>query len=193
MVFVGFMEGPWAVRYLDKERRAIKVSRNFAFSENEELEELQVMEVPGLEAEGENPQVSASKITPDTTGKTQETSAGFIHDNLNQTNEQNSWNLRARSTKINYRQMNDPLHKLITRKALDTPKIDESPNDSASLVIEQIILEKEFGFLVEEDCPKTVKEALDSEEGEHWKKAMEEEVENLKEMKTWTLKNLPED
>ena len=193
MVFVGFMEGPRAVRYWDKERRAIKVSRNFAFSENEELEELQVMEVPGLEAEGENPQVSASKITPDTTGKTQETSAGFIHDNLNQTNEQNSWNLHARSTKIDYRQMNDPLRKLITRKALDTPKINESPNDSASLAIKQIILEKEFGFLVKEDCPKTVKEALDSEEGEHWKKAMEEEVENLKEIKTWTLKDLPED
>ena len=59
MVFVGFMEGSKAVRYWDKEGRSIKVSRNFAFSENEELKELQITELPGLEAEGENSQSSA--------------------------------------------------------------------------------------------------------------------------------------
>ena len=54
MVFMGFMEGSNAVRHWDKEGRSIKVSRNFTFSENEELKELEVMEIPSLEAEGEN-------------------------------------------------------------------------------------------------------------------------------------------
>ena len=51
----------------------------------------------------------------------------------------------------------------------------------------------EFEFLVEEDCPNTVKEAIESEEGEHWRKAMEEEMEILKEMETWILDDLPKD
>ena len=53
--------------------------------------------------------------------------------------------------------------------------------------------EKEFRFLVEEDCPKSLKEAIDLEEGEHWRKAMEEEMETLKNMETWVLKDLPKD
>ena len=64
----------------------------------------------------------------------------------------------------------------------------------ANLAIEQIILEeKEFGFLVEEDCPNTVKEAVDLDEGKQWRKAMEKEMESLKKMGTWTLKDLPKD
>ena len=47
-VFVGFIEGSKAVRYWDKEGRSIKVSRNFAFSENEELKELQITELQWL-------------------------------------------------------------------------------------------------------------------------------------------------
>ena len=53
--------------------------------------------------------------------------------------------------------------------------------------------EKKFGFLVEEDCPKTVKEAVDLDEGEKWRKAMEKELETLKTMGTWTLQDLPKD
>ena len=61
-------------------------------------------------------------------------------------------------------------------------------------MVEQIILgKKEFRFLVEEDCPNTVKEAMDPEEGEKWKTVMEEEIETLKKMETWTLEDLPTD
>ena len=95
--------------------------------------------------------------------------------------------------------MNNPqLCKLTVQKQLtpDIPKIDKPSKieEWANLAVEQIILEqKEFGFLVEEDCPNTVKEAIDSEEGEHWRKAMEEEMDTLRKMGTWTLKDLPED
>ena len=94
---------------------------------------------------------------------------------------------------------NDPqLCKLTVRKqlTLDIPKIDEKSKieEWANLAVEQIILEqKEFCFLVKEDCSNTVKEAIDSEEWEHWRKAMEEEMDTLRKMVTWPLKDLPED
>ena len=100
---------------------------------------------------------------------------------------------------MDYKQLNDhQLCKLITWKQLNSGvlKIDKASKDKewANLAFEQIILEeKEFGFLVEEDCPKSVKEAINSEEGEQWSKAMEEEMETLKKMGTWTLKDLPQD
>ena len=59
MIFVVFLEGLKAVRYWDKEGRAVRVSRTFAFNEGEELKELQVMEIPGLEAEVEGTEGSA--------------------------------------------------------------------------------------------------------------------------------------
>src|SRR5277367_3151728 len=53
MIFVGFMDGPKAIRYYDAKNRSIKVSRNVAFNENEEPRELEIREVPGLQVEGE--------------------------------------------------------------------------------------------------------------------------------------------
>ena len=95
--------------------------------------------------------------------------------------------------------MNDPqLLKPITQKqlTLDVPKIDDTSKDTewANLAMEQIALgQKEFGFLAEEDCPNTVKKAINSDKGEKWKQAMEEEIETLKKMETWALKELPKD
>ena len=54
VIFVGIMEGSKAIRYWDKETRTVKVSRNFTFSENGELQELQITEIPSLGAEGES-------------------------------------------------------------------------------------------------------------------------------------------
>ena len=73
------MEGSKAVRYWDKDGRAIKVSRNFTFNENEELRELQVVELPGLEAEGESLQGTALQ-TMSCTPKVQEIRTEYIHD-----------------------------------------------------------------------------------------------------------------
>ena len=46
------MEGSKVIRYWDKDARIIKVSRNFTFSKNGELKELQVTKIAGLGAEG---------------------------------------------------------------------------------------------------------------------------------------------
>jgi hypothetical protein len=53
MIFVRFMDGPKAIRYYDAKSRSIKVSRNVAFNENDEPKELEIVDVPGLQVEGE--------------------------------------------------------------------------------------------------------------------------------------------
>ena len=65
MVFVGFVEGSKAVRYWDKGKRNIKVSRNVSFNENEEPGEVTIVEMPGMEAEGEIEELSTSQTTSD--------------------------------------------------------------------------------------------------------------------------------
>ena len=77
------MEGSKAIRYWDKNGRNIKVSRNFAFSKNEELKELQVTEIPSLEAEGESTEGSASQTITNTPTKQ-------VDDNPKPTNDQSS-------------------------------------------------------------------------------------------------------
>ena len=64
VVFIRIMEGSKAIRYWNKESRAIRVLRNFSFSENRELKELQVMKIPNLGAEGESIAVTAPQTTP---------------------------------------------------------------------------------------------------------------------------------
>ena len=105
MIFVGFLEGSKAVRYWDKEGRAVRVSRNFAFNEGEELKELQVIEIPGLEAEGEGTEGSAPQAASVTQIKQ-------IQDDPKPSDDQNSHNLCTQANKIDYQQLNDP--KLIT-------------------------------------------------------------------------------
>ena len=47
------MDGSKAVQYYDAKNRSIKVSRNVAFNEDEELRALDTIEVPGIQVEGE--------------------------------------------------------------------------------------------------------------------------------------------
>ena len=71
MVFVGFEDGSKAVRYWDKATRKIKVLRNVAFNENDELMDLEVVDVPGISAEGKNEENPALTLTQDTGSKSE--------------------------------------------------------------------------------------------------------------------------
>ena len=163
------------------------MSRNFAFSENGELGELQVVELPGLEAEGEDSGNTAPQTTPELQDDI-ETKHTQDDSEQSQPDDSNQRTLRTR-TEIDYRKMDNPRSRPATRK----PKIDQSLKEVANIAIDQIILEQtEYGFLAQ-DGPTSVNEAINSEEGERWKKAMEEEIGTLKMMGTWTLKDLPKD
>ena len=51
---MGFLDGQKAIRYYDPTKRTIRISRNVAFNENEEPQELKIItELPGLQFEGE--------------------------------------------------------------------------------------------------------------------------------------------
>jgi len=56
MKFTGFMDGLKSIRYYDAATRSIKVSRNFAFNENDDLNELEIYtDLPDLvDIEGED-------------------------------------------------------------------------------------------------------------------------------------------
>jgi hypothetical protein len=84
MKFMGFMDRSKSICYYDAAAQSIKVSRNFAFNENDKLWELEIYtDVPGLQAEGEpepgddfaNPETPNTPIietqppTPDNTTK----------------------------------------------------------------------------------------------------------------------------
>ena len=73
MKFTGFMDGSKSIRYYDATTRLIKVSRNFAFNENDDLNELEIYtNLPDLvDVEGEDTtsddSTNADKINPTTT------------------------------------------------------------------------------------------------------------------------------
>jgi len=67
MTFVGIMEGAKAVWYYNARRRNIKVSRNVAFAEQEELKEVVIL---GLSLEEET-QMPVPKDLPKQEGKSQ--------------------------------------------------------------------------------------------------------------------------
>ena len=73
MKFTRFMDGSKSIRYYDAATRLIKVSRNFAFNENDDLNELEIYtDLPDLvDVEGEDTpsdeSTNADKINPTTT------------------------------------------------------------------------------------------------------------------------------
>jgi hypothetical protein len=103
MVFVEFEDRSKVIRYWDKATRKIKVLRNVAFSENEELTNLEeVGKVPGVPAEGEIEKDPASTPAQDTTkSKLQEVPQ--VHA---KTTEPETRNLRLKP-RINYKQLNN--------------------------------------------------------------------------------------
>lgn len=159
------------------------MSRNFAFNEGGELKDLEVAEVPGLQAEGEiarDPsfQTIQSAVNPPEEMPKKNPSSQTIQSAVNlpkETPKTDSHELQAKS-KVDYQQLNDPPLVQPTTQGSKIKPSSTTPNETpqevakemewANLALKQIILEEnEFGFLVKEDCPKTIKEAMDSEEG----------------------------
>ena len=64
MIFVRFMNGSKVVRYYDAKNRLIKVSRNVAFNEDEELWALDIIEVPSIQIEGEIISPATQQLAP---------------------------------------------------------------------------------------------------------------------------------
>ena len=203
MVFMGFMDGSKAVRYWDKTSRNVKVSRNVSFNDNEEPRELEVVEVPGLQAEGEVKGNLAPKTMNEQPKKDEEpTQEAEI-----EIETPGARNLRTRTTKIDYRQLNDPqLRQPNFRAKQQSPSISppetskkeittkEKTNLAMGTLWKALLEEEDFVFrTTEDDLPKNYDEAIAGDEGEKWKAAMDEEIGTLGKMGTWKLEDLPTD
>ena len=174
MIFVGFMDGPKAIRYYDAKTRSIKVSRNVAFNENEELKELEIVEVPGVRVEGEirenppqqpiipqQPAVEPPKSEP----------------------------RQLRQTEfIDYSKLNNPSTRHpTTRQAPETAKQNDQTNLAKELFLGTTFLTDG----TKEDLPQSYEEAINGPEADQWKEAMDAEIGQLKEMGTWQETELP--
>ena len=94
------------VRYYDAKNQSIKVSRNVAFSENDEPKELEdFAKIPGLQAEGENSKGPPSQTEPKITPKNPTSST-----NIPETPE--APRLHSRTTQIDYRKLDNPKSRL---------------------------------------------------------------------------------
>ena len=109
------MEGSKSIFYYDIATHQIKVSRNFAFNENDELQELKIFtDLPGLQVKEEQEPDSdpVNPPTPDITSKitpTQETPSSkpnFIFKPANNTTRP----VQKWRKSLDYRQMNNPEH-----------------------------------------------------------------------------------
>jgi hypothetical protein len=199
MVFVGFAEGSKAVHYWDKATRKIKVSRNVAFNENDEPTS-EMVSLPGVPAEGE------IIIDPAETPATDAPKPSIPQPNT--PTQDDSRNLRDKP-KINYRQLNNPSSRQPSGKITIRipPKLSSTPatppdisrptESSKAKTIEKAnlaaeILEQDYAFqAIATDDPKTYEEAMEGEERENWKAAMDEEIGTLRQMGTWELQELP--
>jgi transposase InsO family protein len=213
MVFVGFEEGSKGVRYWDRRTGKIKVSRNVAFNENDEPKELEIVELPDVEVEGENETIATSTPAPETS-KTEITQTQVsntpIHTEIETRPEPEARNLRQRA-RVDYKQLHNPSIRQPSTRNYKTPtsppnvtrpteasKAKTIEKDKANLVMDTlwkvVLEEEEFAFRAnEEDLPKNYEEAIAGDEGEKWKAAMDEEIGTLEKMGTWELKDLPAD
>ena len=111
------MDRSKVVQYYDAKNRSIKVSRNVAFNENEELRALDIIEVPGIQIEGEiispatqQPAPTPRIPQPKTPEPRQLWKTGFI----------------------DYSKLNNPgTHQLSTRKTPQEPLTPNRPTESS--------------------------------------------------------------
>ena len=199
------------VRYWDKGMRNIKVLRKISFNENEEPGELVIVEMLGLEAEGEIEGLSTLQTTsdkPETMHKTPNTTNEPIRaEPVPPDDSEITRNLRNKA-KVDYRRLNDPsLHQPSVRtkpQAIPTtspnisrPTESSKAKEKANIAVESLekfVLEEDFAFrAIEDGLPKNYEEAIAGDEGKQWKAAMDEEIGTLGKMGTWELEELPLD
>ncbi|KAJ2913904.1 hypothetical protein MD484_g6523, partial [Candolleomyces efflorescens] len=204
MVFVGFMDGSKSIRYYDPKTRRVKVSRNVAFNENDELEELEIVELPGSRSEGEHRDDSDTRTNPEPPPEEPPAQSEPIPAEV----EEGSRNLRTRTTTIDYKKIGNPQSRTPgqrhANKAPDVTRPTEASKakqrtvENTSVAVEEVVEEilQEKAFISDgnwSELPQTYEEAMASDEAPQWKKAMDNEMENVLKMGTWELGNLPDD
>ncbi|RXW15700.1 hypothetical protein EST38_g10156 [Candolleomyces aberdarensis] len=208
MVFVGFVEGSKVIRYYDTKKRNIKVSRNIAFNKNQELKEV---EIPGLGLEEgkvtmeqqilPNPPDNKSQTgkQPDMRPQTPPPRESNFDESLlphgdAEPPQQPLRSLCERTRTIDYKKAGNPDACTSATTAIDrerTRQLHEARKEKEEnrTLFSKVLMEDVKGDDV--TLPRTIQEALEGPEKEHWLKAILEELGNLEKMGTWDLEDLP--
>jgi Reverse transcriptase (RNA-dependent DNA polymerase) len=205
MKFTGFMDGSKSIRYYDAATRSIKISRNFAFNENDELQELEIYtEVPGLQAEGEQ-ELSDDFANPETPNIPPiiETQPPTPKNTTNPITETPTRPVREGRKDLDYRVINNPRAQPSRCVPTQTEPLNVSRPTAASSakrrpretthIAHQSIFDALSRQSLEDPewLPQTCEEAMKCDEGPEWEKAIDEEYNQLIERGTWHLEQLP--
>ena len=207
MKFVGFETGSKAIRYYDQARRSVRISRNFAFNENDELTSLEdKTDVPGLKIEGENAgkqgqgadqliqkKDSLNRASESSSLPSEEPIRSRQTDQTDQ-NDNGTRTLRQRKEKIDYRVLHntgrtgkvpDTSRPIITSSTSQEEAEEAAGNIAIAMLSKQRTLEA--------GLPNTLEEAKASNEWPKWDQAIQDEMEQLERLGTWEKSDLPKE
>ena len=187
MIFIGFMDGSKVVWYYDATNRLIKVFRNVTFNEDEELRALDIIEVPGIQVEGEIISPATQQLVP-----------------VPKTSQPETPELRQlrKIEFIDYSKLNNPrTHWSSTQKTPQEPLTPDRPTESLrakqrekSNLAKELFLDTSFLTKgAKEDLPQFYDEVIKGPEADQWKEAMDVEMSQLNKMVTWKKEDLPKE
>src|ERR1700733_2881547 len=204
IVFVGFEDGPGAVRFYNASKRLIGVSRDAWFNENDAMARNvpdQDLDLSPLYMEGEksesSPDPSMSTNDAAIEGETHSKDGDLAPSTTASSDEQppsppsantpsTSYQFRAPKP-ADYRVMNNP-----SARPNETPAQQERParlDDEEAHLARAELAEVALATLF--DVPSSLNEAKALPESENWEKAMSKELKMLEERETWRLEKLP--
>jgi transposase InsO family protein len=188
--FVGFEDGSKAVRYYDEAKRSIKVSRNFMWNENDKpMNPATAMNLPGLLREGEKEKIAEQTPEPNTPPAPNQLeivapiipSVPIVRESRTRTN-------------IDYKIMSNPQARKPAPRDADGNRPATSAKRSDPQEERAHIARAFFAGMsgdVDRD-PENLQEAMSSQDAHEWSKAIQEELNQLKEMGVYELANLPD-
>jgi hypothetical protein len=205
MKFVGFADSQKAIRFYDPTKRTIRVSRNFVFNEDKEIHVVgNVSELPGLQSEGESGNVGLQMpAAVDPKSLTDSSPLTPANDRCRITTDPTTYPPRpSRAVDHNYYQMNNPLARPMMRALREPLEVHCPTESSAAKQKERVNAETHIAYVyvsvvntdvgLAEKPPWDLREAKEAVDWEKWEVAIKEELDQLEEMKTWELVDLPE-
>ena len=165
--YVGFDDGPKAVKYYNAATRNILLSRNFRVLVPAEPSPPEELAIDSPMSQGES--------APSCEGEEQEASTRSVKGS----------NKRKAEEEIDPREPRKPRKVRIDYRYLEKPFRDERKAGIA------VAREEAFVVVPEDDC-RSLREAKESSEWPEWKRAIEVELDQLRRMGTWVLVDKPE-
>ena len=194
--FMGFMDGPEAIKYYDASTRQVRVSRNFQFPA---LSASQMNANTSVTLLHKNPAQSEGESTPNGTESNREKVTHPYESNNESSNRKRKRhadklpNSKVRKSK-RQKEMHD--YRLLNNPWADDDKTGETTGTTSSKMARMTSTERVYATSSElnvmPDNPRSLHKARDSPDWPNWEKAMKAKLDQLHKMGTWELVDPPE-